>query len=55
MFARGILKTIYGGTYAKKLPMGGVVDLGKSKNYFGTFRFEFLGPRSFYKILKSTF
>ena len=27
----------------------------KFENYFGTFRFEFLGPGSFSKIEKSTF
>ena len=46
---------IYEGTYAEKLPKGGVVNFGKFENYFGTFRFEFLGPGSFSKILKSTF
>ena len=48
-------QTIYGGTYAKKLPKGGVVNFGKFENYFGTFRVEFLGPGLFSKILKSTF
>ena len=46
---------IYGGTCAKKLSKIGVVNFGKSDNYFGTFPFEFLGPGSFSKILKSTF
>ena len=46
---------MYGGTYDKKLPKGGVVNFGKFENYFGTFGFEFLCPGSFYKILKNTF
>ena len=41
---------IYGGTYAKKLPKGGVVNFGKFENYFVTFHFGFLGPGSFSKI-----
>ena len=36
----------------KKLPKGGVV---KFESYFGTFRFEFLGPGSCSKILTSSF
>ena len=54
---RGILTTFMEepGTYAKKLPKGEVVNFGKFENYFSTFRFEFLGPGSFSKILKSNF
>ena len=32
-----------------------MVNFGKFENYFDTFRFEFLGPGPFSKILKSTF
>ena len=33
----------------------GVVNFGKSENYLDTFRFEYLSPGSFSKILKELF